>query len=146
MKTWMKWTAVALAGAVAILAVVACQNEEGSATGDISTPRSVELSGQDNGQNVQLRPGDELSVTLESNASTGFSWKLVGKPDAAVLELVGSDYIAATTDLLGAPGQEVWRFKAVASGQTTLKLSYRRASGETSGRPFSISVEVASKS
>ncbi len=136
MKTWMKWTTVALAGVVA-LALVAC---------DESSPaKSVELSVKDNGKDVQLRPGDELTVTLESNASTGFRWVLVEKPDPAILELAGSDYIAATTDLLGAPGEEVWRFEAVESGETILELSYQRASGETSGRPFSISVNVASE-
>ncbi|MEW6059048.1 MAG: protease inhibitor I42 family protein [Actinomycetota bacterium] len=137
MRTWMKWTAAGLA-AVAALAIVACGDESNS-------PKSVELSVEDDGRDFALNPGDELTVTLESNASTGFRWVLVTEPDSGVLELLGSEYIAATTDLVGAPGVEVWRFRATGAGQTTLKLRYERASGETAGEPFQISVDVGSE-
>jgi inhibitor of cysteine peptidase len=145
MKTWMKWTGIALAGAVAALAVAACGSEGAEARGSALPPRAVELTVRDSGKEVQLHPGQEMIVTLESNASTGFRWVLVAKPDSDVLKLAGSEYVAATTDLLGAPGEEVWTFEAVAAGKTALELSYQRASGETSGQAFKVSVQVAAE-
>ncbi|HZD17760.1 MAG TPA: protease inhibitor I42 family protein [Actinomycetota bacterium] len=58
-------------------------------------------------------PGDELVVSLGSDASTGFRWVLTTEPDAPVLTLIGSEHLGPDTELLGAPGQEVWTLLAV---------------------------------
>jgi inhibitor of cysteine peptidase len=141
-KTRVRWAAVALGTTVVVLATGACATEGGAVVTEGSPHRAVALSAKDNGQGIQLLPGEELIVTLESNASTGFRWLLVEKPDPNVLKLLGSDYVAASTDLLGAPGQEIWTFQGVGSGRTTLELRYQRASGEAAGQAFRLSIEV----
>ena len=122
------------------VAFTACGEE---AEPDPHPPRAVEITAQDAGSTVSLAPDDEVVITLESNLTTGFAWKLVTEPDPAVLELVGSTYVAPDSDLVGAGGEEVWTFHAVGDGSTELELSYERSSGETAGDPFTLGVDVA---
>jgi inhibitor of cysteine peptidase len=91
---------------------------------------------------VELAPDDEVVITLESNVTTGFAWTLARGLDPSVLELVDSTYVEPETELVGAGGEEIWTFRAVGEGSTELELSYERASGETSGEPFALSVLV----
>jgi predicted secreted protein len=122
----------------ASLVFVACN----SSTEPTST--TVNLTAADNGTTRTLHPTDVLVVTLDSNVTTGFRWEITGEPDPNVLSLEGSEYIAPSTSpgVVGAGGREVWRFRAASEGTTTFELTYQRASGETSGRPFTITVHV----
>jgi predicted secreted protein len=104
---------------------------------------SIDLTSADSGRTIRIRPSDELVVSLESNASTGFSWMLDVKPNGDVLALVDSRYVAPETALVGAGGTEVWTFRAAGHGTTRFELTYRRSSGETAGPPFVLTVEVA---
>ncbi|HEX9124029.1 MAG TPA: protease inhibitor I42 family protein [Actinomycetota bacterium] len=107
---------------------------------------SVELTAADSGRTIHLRTSDELVVTLDSNASTGFRWMLDVEPNRDVLALVDSRYVPPETDLVGAGGTEVWTFRAAGEGTTRFELRYERSSGETAGKPFVLTVEVASAS
>lgn len=85
------------------------------------------ITDKDAGKPVTLAVGQELTVTLESNATTGFAWEVAGL-NAAVLEQVGEpEYKAPQSGLVGAGGVQIFRFKAKAAGQVELKLNYRRA-------------------
>lgn len=145
MKPRTRWNAIVPALVAMMVGLTACGTGSKAAA---DPPKTVNLEASDSGRTVSLRPSDTLVVTLESNASTGFAWALTGKPDAAILELASSDYVAptatATPMLVGAPGEEVWRFRANGEGSTSLELTYRRASGETAGTPFTVTVQVAS--
>lgn len=103
---------------------------------------SVNLTAADSARTIRLEPQDELTITLESNVSTGFRWVLATEPDARILSLAGSGYLAPETDLVGAPGQEIWTFRARSEGETSLVLSYERSTGETAGDPFELTVRV----
>ena len=81
-------------------------------------------------------------VSLESNASTGFRWTLADRPDTRVLKLLSSTYVAPKTTLVGAPGQEVWRFRAIGVGSTSFELRYQRSDAERSGKPLRLAVDV----
>jgi inhibitor of cysteine peptidase len=102
----------------------------------------VDVTVEDAGSTVELAPEDSLVITLDSNVTTGFAWTLATEPDPAVLEAVGSTYVTPDSDLLGAGGEELWTFRAVAEGSTELELRYERAGGETTGEPFALSVVV----
>ena len=143
MKTLVRLRSAMPALAVMAIAFTACGS--GSEAGS-REPETVELGEQDAGSTVPLRAGDELIITLESNITTGFAWTFVTEPVADVLDLVGSEYVVPETDLVGSGGEEVWTFVATGEGTTGLELSYERASGETSGRTFALSVEVTAGS
>jgi inhibitor of cysteine peptidase len=106
-------------------------------------PATVRVSETDAGRTIDLRPGERLVLTLESNVTTGFRWVVTRPPNADVLTALGSDYVEPTTTLLGAGGAEVWRFRAEGEGTTGFELTYQRSSDETSGTPFALDVRVS---
>ncbi len=94
---------------------------------------------------TEVDVGDEFTVTLDSNPTTGYEWQLADTLDGSILELVGSEYtVPNDVGLVGAGGIEVWTFKAVGSGETTVPMNYVRP-WEEDGTPakalmFSITV------
>ena len=70
--------------------------------------------------------GQEFTLTLASNPTTGYHWELAAPPADAIVQLVASEYKAPETQLLGTGGQEIWTFRAVGQGQTVIELKYVR--------------------
>lgn len=78
---------------------------------------------------VTLPRGAAFTITLDSNPTTGYSWKLGGALNSKILKSEGGKYISpAQTDppMVGKGGQEVWTFKAVGPGKQTVTLMYVR--------------------
>lgn len=71
--------------------------------------------------------GDELTVVLESNATTGYAWELETPPLADVVRLVDDVYVEPDTDLVGASGRQELTFEAVGEGTAELSLWYVRS-------------------
>jgi inhibitor of cysteine peptidase len=78
------------------------------------------------GDRVEVTVGQEFSITLASNVTTGYHWELAAALDEAMVQLVGSEYKAPESRLAGAGGQEIWTFRAVGQGQTLINLKYVR--------------------
>jgi predicted secreted protein len=49
---------------------------------------AVKLDEEHNGGSVEVNSGDKITITLEGNPTTGYSWEL-SELDQAVVELVG---------------------------------------------------------
>jgi len=75
---------------------------------------------------ITAKVGEEFTITLDSNATTGYSWRLSDKFTEGVVKSLGSEYTPPETQRKGAGGKEIWRFKAVAAGKTTITLEYVR--------------------
>lgn len=117
----------------------ACGSDADPAQGN----RTIELTAADTGSTLSVRPGDEIVVTLESNATTGFAWQMQTEPASEILDIATSEYLAPDTELVGAGGEEVWRFVATGEGTTRVAMRYARSfSGETAGEPFGFTVVV----
>ena len=86
------------------------------------------LTANDTGRTLYLEQGDAIRVELRSNPSTGFFWTEDGKPDSDVLRLTVKHFIPAENQkkLAGAPGNQEFIYKAVGSGETGIRLSYKR--------------------
>lgn len=124
---------------LATLLFAACGSDADPADG----ARTFDLTAADAGTTLSVRPGDEVVVTLESNATTGYAWQMETEPASEILDLVKSEYVAPDTELVGAGGEEVWRFVATGEGTTDVALRYARSfSGETAGEPFDFTVVV----
>ena len=80
------------------------------------------------GQQVELRQGQVLVVTLDSNPTTGYSWT-VATVEPTILVQAGDPVYNAPDEqkapLVGAGGSETFRFTTSASGSATLRLEYR---------------------
>ncbi len=81
------------------------------------------------GKEVTVAVGDSLIVTLESNPSTGFSWALADNSDERVLQQVDHEFVPPETTGTPVPGQggeEVWTFRALKEGTSTISMEYIR--------------------
>ncbi len=96
------------------------------------------------GKQVELSVGQSLVVTLDSNASTGYSWSLAQNSDGSVLNKTGNQYIAPQTTLVGASGKEEWTFKALKKGNSTISMEYKRSweTGVAPAKTFDLTVVV----
>jgi len=75
---------------------------------------------------IEITRDSNVRIVLESNRTTGFEWQLKASPAADVLEFIGSEYIAGDSEVLGSEGKEIWRFRAVGIGKTSVSLEYAR--------------------
>lgn len=88
----------------------------------------VRLDMADNGRQIEAEVGQILAISLESNPTTGFGWELVELEDP-ILQLMGEAEFqpSESKEIVGAGGTEIFRIKAVSTGQTTLTLVYHRS-------------------
>jgi len=78
-------------------------------------------------QTTEVAVGGTLTVTLESNPTTGFEWALVIITDETVLEEEGHAFMAPEAKAPpGTGGEEVWTFTALKEGKSTISMEYRR--------------------
>jgi len=71
---------------------------------------------------IETSAGKEFKVFIESNPSTGYHWEIVGKLDESIVEFVSRDYRADTPVQPGSGGTDIFIFKAVGAGETTITL------------------------
>jgi len=72
--------------------------------------------------------GEDLTVTLGSNPTTGFRWSEFAEiSDESVIKQVSHKFVGPGIDKPpGTPGEEVWTFKALKKGTTTIFMEYGR--------------------
>jgi predicted secreted protein len=108
---------------------------------------TISLDASANGTVQKLKQGEVLAVTLESNASTGYSWSASISDTAVLGQMAEPQYIeppSSGTPLVGAPGSQVFFFQGLSTGSATITLDYAR-SWETDVAPIqtiTITVDV----
>jgi predicted secreted protein len=75
-------------------------------------------------QNTTVKKGDEFTITLESNPTTGYQWIPMFNP--GIISLVSHSF-QPSSRLMGAPGTDVFTFKAINHGTESLKIFYKRS-------------------
>jgi inhibitor of cysteine peptidase len=76
-------------------------------------------------QNVTLSVGNTLKVVLGSNYSTPYRWNIDAKVgDSSIVKQTDHEFVKPTTDMVGAPGTEVWTFSVLKAGTTTISTDY----------------------
>jgi predicted secreted protein len=73
---------------------------------------------------IETSTGREFKVVLDSNPSTGYHWEIVGDLDPDIVEFVSRDYRADKPLRTGSGGSDIFIFKAVGAGETTITLGY----------------------
>ncbi len=83
-------------------------------------------------QTLRLRRGEQASIELQENASTGYRWEIERDANAnlAIVRIgdrgVSSDAIPGSRPLVGAPGLPRWSIEAVSVGRARITFAYRR--------------------
>jgi inhibitor of cysteine peptidase len=98
------------AAVLALLLPAACRVE-----GAAAAPRAI-----------TVHVGEQFTIRLDANATTGYGWRLTTPPAPAVATLVGSTYQASGDGLVGSGGDELWTFRATGAGATRIVLGYVR--------------------
>ena len=75
---------------------------------------------------LKVMVGQEFTLRLASNRTTGYQWQLAEPPDEGIVKLVGTRYVEPKTKLAGAGGEEAWSFKAVSKGKALIAMKYVR--------------------
>lgn len=132
---------IAMAACTAV-SIGACTSK----TTEPPTSKIVLVTEADDGGAVQAVVGDTVTLSLPSNPSTGYSWKVKTQPDASVLKLAGTHYAKPPTDAVGAGGTDVWDFTAVAAGSTKVDLEYVGPGTDAAvGKAYSVMIEVGAQ-
>ncbi|MNG93260.1 Chagasin family peptidase inhibitor I42 [compost metagenome] len=75
---------------------------------------------------TRLQVGQALTLSLPSNPSTGYRWR-VENPASNVLKSLGPEvYTAPEEDMVGSAGVSTWRYKASSVGTSQLLLLYQQ--------------------
>lgn len=130
--------------AVALAVPLACSSDDGGKDGSSSGSGDASGEDRDGGSGgskgseddsgdvvtepgpIRLSVGEEVTIRLESNRTTGYQWTAVTEPDAAVATVVSTSYRPGDSDAVGAGGTQDFVVRGVAAGTTTLELGYSR--------------------
>ena len=75
---------------------------------------------------ITVKVGQEFKLTLQYNVATGYQWALAKPPDAKLVKLLGTEYKRSDPKQVGAGGDMVWTFQALAEGKTEMGLNFVR--------------------
>ena len=79
----------------------------------------------DQEENITIKRGQEFTIILESNPTSGFKW--LPKFNGSIINLVSHDFQSSTTKRTGSSGKDIFTFLAICSGSDTLKMFYKRS-------------------
>jgi inhibitor of cysteine peptidase len=98
----------------------------------------------DHTQLIPVKAGETFDLVVPSNPSTGYRWDILPELDVNILEFVAQEYIPEEPILIGSGGVDVWTFRALNAGETTIVLGYYPPGSDTDPEEtvtFSIRVE-----
>ena len=142
----MKIKVILICTVVALsLGVFACSPTSKQASVEVSCDDFYE---QNNiSKEVEVAVDGSLTVTLCSNPSTGFKWESANISDQNVLKQVDYKFVSPESEPPpppGTPGQEIWTFKVIKKGTSTVSIEYSRPweGGEKGEWTFNLTVMV----
>lgn len=104
----------------------------------------VAIGSEDNGRVIDARIGQLVTIRLEANLTTGYSWQ-VKELDERVLKPLGAWEFKPKSKAIGAASMQTLRFDCVSAGKTRMVLTYVRPWEETVKPVKVFTVTVAAK-
>ena len=107
--------------------------------------RTVIVRKEQMGQELQMKPGDNIRIELPTSGGTGYAW-YIDQPDSDHVELISEE---TKTDSekgkVGAPVTSVWIFRVKKEGQSEIRLDYYRKweGKEKAADHFFVKVHIA---
>jgi inhibitor of cysteine peptidase len=91
----------------------------------------LKLDASADGTSQSIKNGQVISISLESNPSTGFGWFATITNSSVLTQMGDPEYLGAAADtstpVVGAAGTQTFYFQATGTGTTTLTLNYERS-------------------
>jgi predicted secreted protein len=107
-------------------AVENIKNKEDSiATTKVSFVVNSTIENRKQNENITVKKGQEFTIILESNPTTGYQW--IPTFNTSIINLVSHNFQPSTTKLMGSPGTDIFKFKATNQGTESLKMIYKRS-------------------
>jgi inhibitor of cysteine peptidase len=106
--------------------------------------QNILLEPTDPTQLMTVKAGETFDLVVPSNPSTGYHWDIIPELDANLVKFLEQNYFAEQPVMPGSGGMEVWTFRAVNAGDTTIVLGYYAPGNTTDPEEnvtFSIHVE-----
>ncbi len=101
------------------------------------------LKKENSGQQIEVKSQQEFQIVLDANPTTGYTWTLIDTIPTIKTSLQNSQF-TKSSDLLGAPGQQIFSFKANFTGKMEIRFIYHRQ-WEKNAAPidsYSVKIEV----
>lgn len=124
----------AVACALALCALIVagfagCGSGGDDTEGTTSTDTSSSSGSQqftDLNQPIEVGVGETFEVVLDSNPTTGYSWRVEVSSGSDVVELKGEDYEPdpVSEDVVGGGGKDTFTFEAAKAGAATITFEY----------------------
>jgi predicted secreted protein len=119
---------------VAVLILTACNAKPTQATVSSTQPASLlpghtpptaaELEVTDPAKPIEVTAGSEFTITVLVNLSADYHWEVAKALDVKIVDYVWKDHVDADPNVPNSFAHDVWRFKAIAPGTTTITLGY----------------------
>lgn len=90
----------------------------------LKTPSNIEVS--EDQKIVEVKKGQKFTINLTSNPSTGYVWSIDDIYNKNIISKTSNEFIASNSEMIGAPGKELWVFKGINNGSTKLNFVYSR--------------------
>jgi inhibitor of cysteine peptidase len=99
----------------------------------------IVVTEEQNGATVNVKTGAIITVKLQENPTTGFSWNLTTTPG---LQIINDTYkpTYTTGKMVGSGGTHIWDISAVANGEQNIKGVYMRSWEPMSGNETAFSM------
>ena len=105
----------------------------------------ADLQISDPAQPIEVAAGEEFTIVLDANPTTGYHWEFVEELSDGMLEFVSRDYVADQPVTTGSGGVDVWTFRAAAPGRTHITLGYYSPSFDPEGPEQTVMFNVTVK-
>ena len=98
--------------------------EDNITTSKVSFVVNSTMESKKQDENITVKKGQEFTITLESNPTTGYQW--IPTFNTSIINLVSHSF-QPSTKLMGSSGTETFKFKATNQGTEPLKMIYKRS-------------------
>jgi predicted secreted protein len=118
---------------VAVLILTACNAKPTQATVSPTqpaslllgrTPTAAELEVTDPAKTIEVPAGSEFTITVLAVLTPDYHWEVAKALDVKIVDYVWKDHVDANPSDPTSIARDVWRFKAIAPGTTTITLGY----------------------
>ena len=108
-------------------------------------PIEVDVNQENNGTKIYLEERNFLVVSLPTNPSTGFSWKVEDINTSIMVEVGEPKYVSSELNnsfVVGAGGTVSYRFRAIQSGTTSFEMVYKQPWSQNIAENYRLEIVV----